>query len=217
MAVKLWGMGISSGKIALEFALFDCCYPTMPFEPNLQCLPHDYEDLIVLFDECFYETHNTRLVRGDDEPIYLPASDKTPYHSVVFAHGYYRSALHEIAHWLIAGSSRRLQLDYGYWYAPDGRTASQQIEFEAVEAKPQALEWILSKAAGHPFLVSADNLSGESTDVRAFEVRVLDEVKCYLRSGLSERADAFRSALCHFYQTQVTLDEQDFSLSEFRL
>ncbi len=66
---------------------------------------HHYQQLIDLFDSCFAEEFNTRLVKGDDEPIYLPADDDTPYHRIVFAHGFFASALHEISHWCVAGKS----------------------------------------------------------------------------------------------------------------
>ncbi|MDI8993212.1 elongation factor P hydroxylase, partial [Salmonella enterica subsp. enterica serovar Anatum] len=39
--------------------------------------------------------------------IYLPADAQVPYHRIVFAHGFYASALHEISHWCIAGKARR--------------------------------------------------------------------------------------------------------------
>ena len=76
----------------------------------------DVEPLIALFDQTFITQFNTRLVRGGDEPVYLPANATVAYHQVVFAHGYFSSALHEIAHWCIAGERRRLLEDYGYWY-----------------------------------------------------------------------------------------------------
>ncbi len=68
---------------------------------------HDYQDLIRIFNQCFEADYNTRLVRGDDEPIYLPADAERTYHAIYFAHGFYSSGLHEIAHWLIAGPQRR--------------------------------------------------------------------------------------------------------------
>ena len=75
---------------------------------------HHYEQLITLFDGCFADDFNTRLIKGDDEPIYLPADAELPYHRIVFAHGYYASALHEISHWCIAGKARRELVDFGY-------------------------------------------------------------------------------------------------------
>ena len=59
---------------------------------------HHYEQLITLFNDCFADDFNTRLIKGDDEPIYLPADAEVPYHRIVFAHGFYASALHEISH-----------------------------------------------------------------------------------------------------------------------
>ncbi len=37
---------------------------------------HNYEQLIEIFDSCFADDFNTRLIKGDDEPIYLPADDE---------------------------------------------------------------------------------------------------------------------------------------------
>ena len=45
--------------------------------------------LIMIFDQCFYERFNTRLVLGDDEPVYLVADHQTRYNQVVFANGYF--------------------------------------------------------------------------------------------------------------------------------
>ncbi len=81
-----------------------------------------------------------------------------PYNVILFAHGYYSSALHEIAHWLVAGEARRKLEDFGYWYEPDGRSAERQREFESAEIKPQAIEWVLATAAGFRYFASADNL-----------------------------------------------------------
>ena len=57
---------------------------------------HYYQDLIRLFDHSFAKIENTRLIKGSDEPVYLPANEKNSYHQIVFAHGYFASALHEI-------------------------------------------------------------------------------------------------------------------------
>jgi elongation factor P hydroxylase len=87
-----------------------------------------YQDLIHLFNQTFAESENTHLVKGQSEPIYLPANDQVNYHRIIFAHGFFASALHEIAHWCVAGQARRLLEDYGYWYCPDGRNMQQQTE-----------------------------------------------------------------------------------------
>lgn len=176
-------------------------------------IEHDYDDLIGIFSDCFEARYNTRLVRGGDEPIYLPADEQRPYHAIVFAHGYYSSALHEIAHWLIAGPERRLLEDFGYWYEPDGRSAEQQRLFEQVEVKPQATEWLLADAAGFRFRVSSDNLNGEPTDNTAFKQAVHAQVLRYIADGMPERTACLREALCRFYQRPLALDPARFDPS----
>ncbi|NMP17330.1 elongation factor P hydroxylase [Thalassotalea sp. Y01] len=174
---------------------------------------HCYEDLIRIFSNTFSQTYNTRLVKGTDEPIYIPASDQTEYHQVVFAHGFYASAFHEIAHWCIAGAQRRLLEDYGYWYAPDGRDAQQQVEFENVEIKPQAIEWAFCVASGFQFNVSADNLSGIDVDRYGFQCRVHQQVMSFLQHGFPKRAQMFIDALLGHYRPGATLTEQDFAFA----
>lgn len=171
---------------------------------------HHYKDLISIFNHCFANKYNTQLLKGGDEPIYLPAEGERTYHAICFAHGFFSSALHECAHWLIAGAERRKQIDFGYWYAPDGRTAAQQVLFQSVEVKPQAMEWILSNAARHRFRVSIDNLSGEETDPSAFKQAIYHQIKNYCTQGLPARANQFRQALCAFYNTTPVLDLADF-------
>lgn len=119
------------------------------------------EWLIALFNQLFRH-HNTVLVRAStvkdvDEPEYFPATEATPA-QIAFAHGYFASCLHEISHWTIAGKYRRTLNDFGYWYAPDGRSETQQAEFEQVEIKPQAIECLLTLACRRKFMVSQDNL-----------------------------------------------------------
>ena len=178
---------------------------------------HDPADLINIFDQLFLETENTRLVRGDDEPIYLPADAQCGWHRVVFAHGYFASALHEIAHWCIAGEERRRLVDYGYWYAPDGRDAGQQREFETVEVKPQALEWILSRSCDKPFSVSVDNLNGVATDAEPFKRAVYRQVQRYCVDGIPPRAARLLSALASFYRTDPVPDASRFDPREIGL
>jgi elongation factor P hydroxylase len=179
-------------------------------------LLHNYEDLISLFNECFFSTHNTRLVKGDDEPLYLPADEHRPHNEIFFAHGFFASALHECAHWLIAGQKRRQLVDFGYWYEPDGRTSAQQALFQSVEVKPQAMEWILSEAAGSPFQVSIDNLNSSESDTHAFKLAVYTQVKTYCEQGLPKRAALFRAKLSHFYQTSPHLTLDNFNFQTLR-
>lgn len=173
---------------------------------------HDIQDIIHIFNQNFLKTHQTRLVKGGDEPIYLPLSSEREYHEIHFAHGYFSSALHECAHWLIAGKKRRQLEDFGYWYNPDGRTAKEQALFETVEVKPQSMEWILAEACGYTFRVSLDNLNGELTDTRAFKQAILKQVLEYCTHGLPLRAKRFRQALAQFYQRSECLKFDRFEL-----
>lgn len=171
----------------------------------------DYQPLIEIFNRLFIPVYNTELVAGDDEPIYLPADGEHPHHRIVFAHGFYASALHEISHWCVAGPERRLLEDFGYWYKPDGRTVEEQAEFERVEVKPQAYEWIFNRAVGRKFHFSADNLSaglGASDD---FQRNVLQRVHQLLNDGLPPRVRLLVDALQRHYQTPELCPEQ-FSL-----
>ena len=173
---------------------------------------YQHEDLIRLFDQTFSELENTRLIRGDDEPVYLPASSRCHFHQVVFAHGYFASALHEIAHWCVAGPERRMLEDFGYWYKPDGRSSDEQALFEQVEVVPQAFEWILSVAAGFSFRISADNLSGEARDNAAFITKVHEEVQRRLVVGLPKRLGMFVAVLQDYYQQENSLCSSRFLL-----
>lgn len=180
-------------------------------ELAVQTIVHDYRDLIRIFDHCFADSENTRLQKGEAEPIYLPADQDCDFHRIIFAHGFFASALHEVAHWCIAGCARRQQVDFGYWYQPDGRTAAQQRVFEQVEVKPQALEWIFSTACRKVFRVSADNLSGETSDGNAFKQAVYQQVLSYCACGLPPRAERFRAALAACYGTDHSLLPASYS------
>jgi elongation factor P hydroxylase len=159
---------------------------------------HHPDDLIRIFNACFLEKYHTQLAYGHDEPVYLPASQLCEYHTIFFAHGFYSSALHECAHWMVAGSARRQLEDYGYWYEPDGRTAEQQILFQQVEVKPQALESIFSDAVGYKFQCSFDNLNGILEDSLAFQKAVAQQKLIYQQAGLPLRAQIFYEALLRY-------------------
>lgn len=175
---------------------------------------HHYQDLITIFNECFFKKYNTRLVKGEDEPLYLPANENRPHNELFFAHGFFASALHESAHWLIAGPERRKQIDFGYWYVPDGRTEDQQAQFLKAEVKPQALECILSAACNYRFQISIDNLNGEESDISAFKLAVHEQVKKYCENGLPPRAETFQKALRHFFGVaSCDVDSSALSLS----
>lgn len=128
-------------------------FATMPWFYNEK---YQVDWLIFQFNQWF-KAKNTELVRGDYEPEYFAPTEREPA-KIVFAHGFFASCLHEISHWCVAGNKRRQLNDFGYWYAPDGRSEQQQQQFEQVEIIPQAIECLLSLSCGKRFLVSQDNL-----------------------------------------------------------
>ncbi|MEE6076104.1 elongation factor P hydroxylase [Avibacterium paragallinarum] len=177
-------------------------------------MEHRLEDIIAIFNQCFEQEYNTKLVKGGDEPLYVPENEDCPYNAIYFARGFYSSALHEISHWLIAGKERRKLEDFGYWYEPDGRSEQRQREFEQVEIKPQALEWILATAAGFRYFASSDNLNGETGDTQPFKQAVYQQVKIYAEKGLPKRAETLRKALAKFYGTPDHIDLDLFDVSK---
>lgn len=171
---------------------------------------HSAFDLISLFERCFFAEYHTMLIGGAEEPVYLPSLDSKP-HQIVFTRDYFASALHEVAHWCVAGNERRRLPDYGYWYAPDGRSTEQQAEFEQLEIKPQALEWMFSTACTKPFRVSADNLNSRLTATDLFKKRITQQAQIYC-INLPERPARFIAALADFYGSDNVLDPALYTL-----
>ena len=156
------------------------------------------EHLIAIFNGLFADSENTRLLCGADEPEYRPAEHSADCNRITCRADYFASALHELAHWCLAGARRRQLTDYGYWYRPDGRDPWQQRQFEAVEARPQALERLFSRACDFPFRLSLDNLGGEAVDSEAFALAVRREMQS-LCQRMPRRAGLFHDALTvHF-------------------
>ncbi len=134
-------------------------------------LPQTAASLELLFARCFESGWQTRLEGGADEPFYKAA--KAGQLAVIYYRAdYFSSALHEIAHWCLAGEQRRQKDDYGYWYIEGARDLAQQKQFEAVERKPQALEKLFAEACQRPFRVSVDNLSLPDYDPAPFAKQV---------------------------------------------
>ena len=165
--------------------------------------------LIELFNALFIE-YKVELVRGDSEPEYFPAIDFPAIDSklarIEFAHGFFASALHEISHWCVAGAKRRKLSDFGYWYAPDGRSAAQQLAFERVEIKPQALECLFTLACRRPFQVSQDNLFATfDTSSSTFAADVYSQAQRYIAhpQNLPKDAQALLWALLLFYVKDI--------------
>ena len=159
----------------------------------------DTETLIQIFNRLFEQSENTQLKMGADEPFYQAA--KAGQKAIIFAReDYFSSALHEIAHWTIAGKERREIDDFGYWYEPEGRSDEQQTKFEQAEIKPQAVEWLLSLACNHPFHFSADNLSQAIDPSDNFKRQVRCQAKDYLASSMPKRALLFFGQLKQYYR-----------------
>ncbi len=179
------------------------------------------EKLVAIFDDLFAREFNTRLMGGVAEPVYIPAghsaamamtnnysADICSYHRLFFREDYFSSALHEVAHWCIAGAERRLQVDFGYWYNPDGRTREQQQLFEKAETKPQALEWMFSRACGQRFCPSADNLAANLGASKAFIQAVVRQAQCWCVSPMPQRGALFLDALAtKFGQQNISCRE----------
>lgn len=145
--------------------------------------------LIELFNTLFAK-HHVNLVRGEYEPEYFPTVNGQPAR-IEFAHGFFASALHEVSHWCVAGSARRQLPDFGYWYAPDGRSSAQQQTFERVEIKPQALECLFTLACQRPFQVSQDNLFADfDTSHSTFAQDVYQQAVLYIAKPQTLPPDA---------------------------
>jgi len=175
------------------------------------------ERLERVFADCFADKLHTRLQGGVDEPLYQPARRQGQTHVLYYRADYFASALHEVAHWCIAGAARRQLVDFGCWYAPDGRSGVQQEAFEAVESRPQALEWYFAKACGYRFRVSADNLdrvSGKLPDISGFHRQVYEQALCLQRDGLPRRAAELFHGLSREFNTLITPDALHFTLAE---
>lgn len=153
------------------------------------------------FKDLFEKTYQVKLVdEGASEPLYLPADQDSQWNRIVVAHGFWTSALHEISHWCIAGERRRTMVDYGYWYEPEGRTSDQQKQFQAVEAKPQALEWLLTSSLGQPFYMSFDSAGAVPDSLReSFSEAVTEQALSYINNGIPKRA----GMLCEKFQTKL--------------
>ena len=155
--------------------------------------PVTADAVVAMFNQLFQEPEGTVLVSGAVEPFYSPGHPN----QVFFRADYVRSALHEAAHWCVAGRCRRALPDYGYWYTPDGRSAERQAAFFSVEAKPQAIESIFCEALGVAFAPSTDNLmhTSSAAALQAFEDRIGLWRARLLRGELPRRASHFTDAL----------------------
>ncbi len=167
---------------------------------------HRAQQLEQLFEQLFYARYRTRLCGGAAEPYYRPAVRADDDHRLFYREDFFASALHEVAHWCIAGPARRCRPDFGYWYIDSGRSAAQQHAFEEAECKPQAIERLFCEAAGFTFQPSLDQHDSEECYAERearFAARVERQFARYQANGWPERAIAFAQALRELYRGAV--------------
>jgi elongation factor P hydroxylase len=155
-------------------------------------------EFINLINQQYLKNYQTELIGGFAEPFYLPETGGQKA-QIQFTLDYFRSALHELAHWCVAGYARRQLPDYGYWYAPDGRSQQQQAVFFQCEVVPQAFEWALSLVCEIKFAVSVDNLNTETSGADRFAQAVHEKLEDYLANGFPLRLETLLRLI---YQTQ---------------
>jgi elongation factor P hydroxylase len=154
----------------------------------------NHTEIAACFNAAFYHAHTTQMRGGASEPLYLPAADGEPAR-LCYREDYAASALHEAAHWCIAGKRRRALVDFGYDYAPPPRSEAAQRHFFAQELRTQALESLFAKAAGVEFQPSADNLQADlSTFVEQLRAALPDASRWVCESS-DPRARQFIDAL----------------------
>lgn len=149
------------------------------------------------------QCYRTRLCGGFPEPFYQAPGSGLDWAEIRYTRDFERSALHELAHWCVAGVQRRQQDDYGYWYAPDGRDAAQQQQFFRVEVRPQAIEQHFCDALGLAFDVSIDNLGNPAlAGIDEFRHAVAQCYTGYAQQGLPPRATAIVTVLKQWAELQ---------------
>ena len=146
------------------------------------------------FAQAFGRAHDTQLIGGALEPLYRPATSTAPA-TLYFREDYPASALHEVAHWCIAGTQRRRQEDFGYHYITGPRNAEDQVAFFESELRTQSLERAFTLTLGLEFQPSADNveadIDGFAQAIQAHTPTLHD----WLASSAGARARIFIRAL----------------------
>jgi len=155
------------------------------------------DDLAItkIFADCFTAQYATQLTGGAAEPEYVPSCSTDGMNQLFYRENFVASALHETAHWCIAGAERRLQRDFGYSYLPPPRTARQQADFFAAELKVQTLEMIFSAAAGLVFVPSADHLGVDLINFREQLETHREAVETWMMRSCDKRARTFAHRL----------------------
>jgi elongation factor P hydroxylase len=160
----------------------------------------DDQNITQIFADCFQAEYATQLTGGATEPEYVPSRSADGMNQLFYRENFVASALHETAHWCIAGPERRLHRDFGYSYLPPPRTARQQADFFAAELKVQTLEMIFDAAAGLDFVPSADHLGVDLYDFRQQLEAHQKAVETWMMTSCDKRARTFAQSLMQYRQ-----------------
>jgi elongation factor P hydroxylase len=163
-----------------------------------------HEEIAARFNALVGPRYRTLLIGGAVEPLYLPPSPSA-HAEIRYTRDYAQSALHELAHWCIAGPERRQRPDYGYWYQPPPRDAVARARFFVVESRAQGLELLLARAAGVRFHVSVDDPGAESGD---FAARVEAAARAWLAGTLARRTREVLAALNPRWRQRIAVEGQ---------
>lgn len=170
--------------------------------------PVAIDRLIAAVFDAEFVAFRIQLRGGHAEPYYQPPTAGA-VGVLGYSYDYPASALHEAAHWCLAGARRRRCHDFGFDYVPTAaRDAEQQCAFEAAEVRSQAIEWRFALAAALPFHVSIDCIGRDATP---FRQAVIAEARRRCRDGWPPRADRFAAALAaRFGGIATPLPQRDF-------
>ena len=149
----------------------------------------DQAQICACFNALFEARYRVQLRGGGAEPDYFPPTESAPG-ALVAREDFATSALHEAAHWCVAGAARRALPDYGYVYLPPPRSAIDQQLFFSSELRNQAVELYLAVSAGVAFRASADDPDLGFSDLAAFELEVRALVAQWQGPALLQRHSA---------------------------
>ncbi len=151
--------------------------------------------LAEVFNLSFGDTYNVRCLGGFSQPEYLTAMQTQGSAQLRYTRDYAASALHEIAHWCVAGKDRLALNDFGYGYLPPPRDKATQQRFFALEFKVQVLEAWFASGTGVRFVASADNFDCSDEARNAFAQQITTAVQAYTLADVPPRAQEFTRAL----------------------
>jgi elongation factor P hydroxylase len=163
----------------------------------------DHREIARRFNATAGRRHGAVLIGGAREPLYVPARGTAPA-EIHYTLDYAQSALHELAHWCIAGRARRALPDYGYWYEPPPREPAARAAFFAVESRVQGLELLLARAAGIRFHVSVDDPGSDPGD---FAASVQAAACAWLARGFPARTRDVFAALAADWAGRIHVTE----------